>query len=208
MSTMNDLKGLWEKNNLDSGTIKPIDTISLAHIVRIRTKKNLNIVMRYFWASFALQIMVYALLSHVIVRYGGDRQTLVAGLGGIMLFIPFTVVLLRKFKAMAVTRVREATSNASIHACVSKHYDLLSSFYQFKKNYELVLVPIAAAIGTFLTFKLYVPGGFYAYQSAAWVIFAITLITCVAAIKNENRKSFERPLSDLQKIREEFVNPE
>ena len=208
MSTINDLKDMWQKNNRDGETIKPIDHTGLAHIVRMRTKKNLNIVMRYFWASFALQILVYALLSHVIVRYGSDRQTLVAGIGGIILFIPFTVVLLRKFKAMAVTRVRDATSNTSIHACVSNHYDLMSSFYQFKKNYELVLVPLATALGTFLTFKLYVPGGVFAYQSAAWIIFVIAMISCIAAIKNENKKSFERPLNDLQKIREEFASPE
>jgi len=204
MSNINELKCVWQKDNSDAGVHKPIDSNGLAHIVRMRTKKNLNIVMRYFWASFALQMLVYALLSHVIVKYGSDRETLIAGLAGIVLFIPFTVVLLRKFKAMATTRIKEATSNASVQSYVEKHHDLLASFYRFKKNYELVLVPLATAIGTFLTFKLYVPGGIYAYQSAAWIIFAVALISCAAVIKTENRKSFERPLQDLRKVHREF----
>lgn len=195
---------MWQKNNLERGAFKPIDNNALDQIVRSRTKKNLNIVMRYFWASFALQMVVYALLTHVIVKYGNDRQVLIAGITGIVFFIPFTVILLRKFKAMATTRISNTISSASIQAYVGRQYDLLASFYRFKKSYEWVLVPLATAIGTFLTFKLYVPGGVYMYQSAASIIFAVALISCATAIMAENKKSFKRPLSDLQKIREEF----
>lgn len=208
MSTINELKSAWQKDNLNAGIRKPIDSNGLADIIKMRSKKNLNIVMRYFWASFTLQMIVYALLTHVILKYGGDRETLIAGIAGVLLFIPFTVVLMRKFKAMAVTRIKEATSNASVQSYVEKHHKLLSSFFQFKKIYELALVPLASAIGTFLTFKLYVPGGIEAYQSAAWVIFGISILSCAAAIKQENRKSFERPLKELQKIRDEFAQVE
>lgn len=208
MSTMNDFKCLWQKSNLEEKAIKPIDNEGLDQIVRLRTKKNLNIVMRYFWASFVLQMVVYALLVHVIAKYGNDQEVLITGIAGIVFFIPFTVILLRKFKAMATTRMSNTISSASIQAYVGRQYNLLSSFYRFKKGYEWVLVPLATAIGTFLTFKLYVPGGVYAYQFLASIIFAVTVISCAVAIKAENNKSFKRPLSDLQKIRDEFEKTE
>ena len=203
MSTISDFRCLWQKNNPDAGSHKALDSHGLAQIVRTRTRKHLNVVMRYFWASFALQLLVYALLSHTIIKYGGDWQILMAGIAGIILFIPFTVVLMVKFKAMAVTRLRDKPSGASIHAHVARQYELLASFFRFKKYYELLLIPIATAIGTFLTFKLYVPGGVFAYQGAAWLIFGVALIGCIAAIKKENKKSFEQPLKELRQIKEE-----
>jgi len=205
MSTFKDFKCLWEKNNGNAEGHVPFDQAGLARIVRARAKKHLNVVMRYFWASFGLQILAYALLTHVIIKYGSDIQTLVAGLAGVILFIPFTIVLMRKFKAMAFTRMREGNSAVSLHNYVERQYRLLDSFYRFKKKYELLLVPLATAIGTFLTFKLYVPGGVFAYQTGALVIFGVAIISCIAAIKSENKKSFEQPLSDLRKIREEFT---
>ena len=178
---MNDFKCLWQKNKLEGKTIKPIDNEGLDQIVRLRTKKNLNIVMRYFWASFALQMVVYALLVHVIAKYSNDQEVLITGIAGIVFFIPFTVILLRKFKAMATTRMSNTISSASIQAYVGRQYDLLSSFYRFKKGYEWVLIPLATAIGTFLTFKLYVPGGVYAYQFSASIIFAVAVISCAGS---------------------------
>lgn len=204
MSTFKDFKCLWKKDNGSAEVHVPFDQAALTRIVRARAKKHLNVVMRYFWASFALQILAYALLSHVIIKYGSDLQTLVAGLAGIILFVPFTIVLIRKFNTMAVTRIREGNSAVSIHNYVERQYELLDSFYRFKKVYELVLVPLATAIGTFLTFKLYVPGGVFAYRTGALVIFCVAIISCIAAIKSENEKSFEQPLNDLRKIREEF----
>lgn len=203
MSSSKDLKCLWEKSSASAGTYTPLDQAGLTQIIRMRSKTHLNVVMRYFWASFSLQILVYALLSHVVIKYGSDKQTLLAGLAGIALFIPFTIMLMRKFKAMALTRVHEGTG-LSICNYIERQHGLLESFYRFKKKYDLLLVPLATAIGTFLTFKLYVPGGVPAYQTAALIIFCATIISCAVVIKSENKKSFEQPLANLRKIREEF----
>jgi hypothetical protein len=203
MSTFKDFKCLWERNSRTEAHV-PFDRMALARIVNTRAKKHMNVVMQYFWASFALQMLVYALLAHTILKYGSDQQTLLAGLAGIILFVPFTFVLMRKFKAMAVTRVHEGTSGTSVHDYVERQYGLLESFYQFKKKYELLLVPASTAIGTFLTFKLYVPGGVVAYQTGAFLVFSVAIISCIAAIRSENKKSFDRPLANLRKIKDEF----
>src|SRR5690606_4089502 len=139
------------------------DKDSFERIVRSRVRKHTNTAMQYFWASFVLQIIVYALLSHVIIRYWQDSDILYSAIAGFLLFIPFTVILMKRFKAIATTRPGIQSSGVavenSLHHYISRRRGLLDSFYRFKKWYELLLIPFASAIGVFITFKLYIPGG-------------------------------------------------
>ena len=165
----------------------------------------MKITMRYFWGAFALQILVYALLSHVILKYGSDAQTLLTGLAGILLFLPFTVILMKKFKQMAVNRP-QGNTGIPLYDYIVRQQQLLQSFYAFKKRYELVLVPLSSAIGVFLTFKLFVPGGVMQHPMGAIITLGITLISMVLAIRSENKKSFAQPLQDLDQLLQEFRN--
>ena len=208
MSTLEEIKKMWDENKGHGSISKPYDHKAFAEIIKKRTQKNVNASIRYFWASLTLQILVYALLSHILVKYGSDLETFSIAVAGIFLFVPFTVILMRKFKLMAVTRPKEEGSGSSLFVYVQRQYSLMKSFYRFKQRYEIILVPLAAAIGVFLTFKLYVPGGVLAYLSSAIAIFILTLVSCTLAIVAENKKSFERPLHELQKIIDEFERSE
>lgn len=177
-----------------------LDETKLKEIVRSRVNKHTRESFKYFWASFALQMLVYALLSHVIVKYWSDPFVVVPGIGGIALFIPFTVVLLKKFRNMAVT----PAAGGSMTLYVSRYHDLLQSFYRFKRSYEMVLIPLATLVGTFVTFEIYVPGGIWEYPKAAALIFLGTIASCAVAIQQENRKSFEEPIGRLRRLLEDF----
>jgi hypothetical protein len=87
---------------------------------------------------------------------------------------------------------------------VQKQALMLQSFYLFKKRYELILIPMASAIGVFLTFKLYVPGGIEQHPQAALTTFVITIASCFMAIFSENKKSFEQPIRELRVILEDL----
>ena len=164
---------------------------SFNKMVKARARKHTNESFRYFWASFALQILVYSLLSHVIVKYWGNLLITLPGLTGIILFIPFTIVLMKKFKSMAILK------DTSIHTYVQQQYQLLESFYKFKRRYELVLIPLATLIGTYITFQIYVPG---LHTKGVMITFLIALASCVIAIREENKKSFDIPLSKLKGV--------
>ena len=156
-------------------------------IIKHKAREHTSEAFKYFWASLTLQIIVYAMLSHVIVKYWGDAVMLAASIG-ILLYIPFTIVFMKKFKGMAVAQ-------GPMNTYVSKQYELLESFYKFKKRYELVLIPLVTLIGTFITFELY-----FRNIEVAAVAFFITLITCIIAIREENKKSFDIPLSKLREV--------
>ena len=94
MLTIDQLKQKWGENQATSPIPGKLDNDSFHKIVKSRVKKHTNIAMQYFWASFTLQIIVYALLSHVILRYWGDSEIVYMAAAGILLFIPFTVILM------------------------------------------------------------------------------------------------------------------
>jgi hypothetical protein len=105
---------------------------------------------------------------------------------------------------MAVAKPKIITAagerETSLYNYVQHQRVLLESFFQFKKRYEIILVPLASAIGIFLTFKLYVPGGVQAHQEGAIITFGLTLLSCFLAIYSENKKSFEEPIRELNGI--------
>lgn len=204
MSTLEELKKLWASNNAFVSTPPSYDHVALKKIVTTRTNRHLSAAMQYFWGAFVLQIIVYALLGHVMIRYGGDRETLMFCTAGVLLFLPFTIMLIQKFKRMAITKPEDGATGTSLFNYVFQQHTLLNSFYTFKKRYELLLIPLSTAIGVFLTFKLYVQGGVMAHQAGAIVTFAITLTSCAVAIFSENRKNFEQPLQQLRELLDEF----
>ena len=105
---------------------------SFKKMIRARARKHTNESFKYFWASFALQILVYALLSHVIVKNWGDILIMLPAGFGILLFVPFTVVLMNKFKSMTVN------SETSISAYVRRQHELLYAFYKFKRRFSAI----------------------------------------------------------------------
>jgi len=204
MSTFEELKKVWDENQRTVSVPNYYDQTAIEKIVRSRTKKHTNTAMQYFWAAFVLQILVYALLSHVMIKYGSDIETLLFSSAGVLLFLPFTIVLMKKFKRMAITKPEEGNTGTSLYNYVVKQRGLLQSFYTFKKRYELILIPLSTVIGVFLTFKLYVPGGVEENITGAVVTFVIAIISCILAILSENKKSFEQPLHDLNLLLNEF----
>jgi hypothetical protein len=188
--TLDEMKSEWNQQTSNES----YDEEALKKVIKTRVRKNTSDAFKYFWASFALQILVYSLLSHVIVKNWGNGLIMIPAIAGILLFIPFTIVLMKKFKSMA------KNTETSINNYVKRHHELLESFYKFKKRYELVLIPLATLIGTFVTFELYVPGGIWMYPKGAMITFFIALASCVLAIRAENKKSFDIPLSKLNEV--------
>jgi hypothetical protein len=204
MSTFEELKRVWDTNQETAPGYKPYDRETLGSIVKSRTKKNMKKSMQYFWGALFLQILVYALLSHVIIKYGSDTKTLSLGIAGIILYLPFTFLLMKKFKQMAIVKPANANSGRSLYQYILQQRALLQSFYSFKKSYEFLLVPLSTAIGIFLTFKLFVPGGVEENLTGAIITFLITLFSMIASVRLENKKSFEEPLHEFNQLLKEF----
>jgi hypothetical protein len=200
---LDELKRKWQQDKTSMPAPSTYDAESFAAVIKSRSKKNKNTAMRYFWGSFTFHLIVYGFLAHVMIKYGADREILLAGILGFAITIPFTAVMMKRFKRLAQIRLRE-THAPSIQSYIEKQYQTLDGFFTFKKTYEWFLIPLQCAIGVFITFRIFLPGGVMAHPLGAFIVFAITLWSCVAAIRMENRRSFENPLEDLRRILDEY----
>lgn len=203
METLEALKLKWSQGLTFPALPPAYDQVTLDKVIRRRVHQHLNMSMRYFWASLALQILVYAMLSHVIVKYRNNTDLLALSVGGIVLYIPFTVVLLMKFKAMGQARIN-GPSPVSMLKYIRGQYQLLQEFYRFKMRYELFLIPTVSILGTWITFSLYVPGGATQHLSGVVMVAVVTLVSCTVAIVAENKKSFIHPLAHLKEMLDEL----
>ncbi|MEJ0033160.1 MAG: hypothetical protein WDO15_23770 [Bacteroidota bacterium] len=147
--TLDEMKSKWSKEN-DGGNY---DELTMQKIVKDRVRKHTNTAFKYFWAAFVLQNGVYGMLCYVILKHWADPFITLPALLGIAIFIPFTVMMMKRYKSMGLVE------QSSMIDFVQRRRELLENFYRFKKRYELVLIPVATFIGIFLVFELYVPGG-------------------------------------------------
>lgn len=203
MNTIEDMKNVWNENQGMVSLSGIYDRASLIKVFKSRVRKETVKSIKYFWTTLALQLTVYTLLGHVIVKYWSNPDILLLTICGVLLFLPFTWVLVGKLRSI-VKSTLNATNGASLRKYVLTHDSLMRQFYQFKKRYELFLLPQSCFIGVFITFKLYIPGGVSSNLTAAAMAFAITLLTCVITAVAENKKSFDDPLQNLQEILSEF----
>lgn len=201
MDTLDAMKNKWTNNK---GSVPRYEVSDISRIIHKRVGTHLRESMHYFWASFVLQLVAYALYTHVLIRYIHDPYTATLAAAGVLLYIPFTIVLMRKFKQMAVARPQIENDNASSHAYILSQRDTLLAFFRFKVRYEWILIPLSSLVGTLLVFKIWVPGGPVESPTGVFITAAITLLSCYLAIRRENNKSFRAPLARLEELLKEF----
>ena len=203
MSGLDEMKQTWKAQTSLEGHTRTYDVYSLQDIVKKRARKQMNAAMQYFWAAFVLQNIVYALLANVIIRYRDQAEVVLLAVAGIILYIPFTTMLIIKFRKMATVRPVSAAPG-SLKDYIAEQFRLLNSFFRFKKFYELFLIPVSSAIGVIIVFNLYVPGGLVQHLAGALITFALTLLSCTVAIMNENKRNFQEPIQQLKQMLAEF----
>ena len=201
-----ELKNIWKKQE---GILprQVYDPSAFQKLIKSRMKVHTDKVMKYFWSSFTLEMIVFALLCHVMIRYWYESPLFVVSLMGIVLHIPFTYMLMKKFKAMAITGPGDGSAT-SLYQWIRRRHDLLNSFYRFKRSYERFLIPLSTLIGCYLVFALFVPGEELSYWNVFWVIVVITIISCAVALRRENKEHFEEPLHQYRLLLAELEGKE
>jgi hypothetical protein len=200
MYNLEEIKRNWQGGAAPASS-DWLDKVTLQIILKKRVNRQMNTSMKYFWASLTYQILVFGMLGHIIIRYWGEPNLLFPAIFCLLLYVPFTIVLMREFKRMAILKPDNQLASAlSIKEYVFEQYRLLTGFYRFKIRYECVLVPLSSAVLVWIIFKLYVPGGFLAYPMAAILLYTTVLGASISAIVAENKRNFKKPITQLEAI--------
>lgn len=200
MENLDQLKKNWATALAPFG---PFDEPAMRKLIRSRIDHDTRQAYHYFWASFVMQILLYGVLSHVIVRFWGRFDIQLPAFGGILLFIPFTVILMKKFKGLA-TLPLSGTETSSVRHYIQQQRDRLNDILTFKTRYELILIPLICAVGIVVPIGMYMTGGLAANLPFATSLYALSLIVCFFTNRSENQKSFIGPMKRLDAILEEY----
>jgi hypothetical protein len=204
MKKFEDIKQMWECEHNKVENWQTYDENAIESVIKSRIKLHKNTVMKYFWTTFILQLTVYAIFSHLFVKSLFSDTILWSCLIVIILFIPFTSVLLKKYKAIAVTKLNN-NSGTSIKHFLQEHKYHLESFYKFKKRYEFVLVPVCSGITAIIYFQKFVNQASSYKWIIASIIFISSSIIWYVLIRWQNKKSFEQPLNEIDETINEFT---
>jgi hypothetical protein len=198
MDKFEELKKGWKGGH---STETSLDKTEITSIIKHRRKTQINRIMQYFWASFIYQLIVYALLSHVIVRFWNQPEIVLPSITGVVIFIPFTFMLITRFRKVAVPPfVPTLKEHIDIQTMIVK------KFYHFKKIYELFLIPLSALIGVHLCVTIFTDGNMLDHPLLSTVLFVASVLSCAYAIKRENERNFVRPLRELAEVRAQCLD--
>jgi len=200
MENIDQLKKNWATALAHLG---PFDETAMRKLIRSRINKHTRQAYHYFWASLVTQIIMYALLTHVIVKFWGQPAIQLPSLGGILLCLPFTYLLMKKFKTMAAYPLK-GSETTSVQHYIQQQRDQLHDILQFKIRYEVVLVPLICAVGIAVPIGIYMPGGLPANLGFAGALYVLALGVCFFTQRHENQKSFGEPLHRLDGVLEEY----
>ena len=99
MENFEEIKKLWGETKCADKSAKSVTSEYIDYVISKRIKKVKNNFREYFWASFFYQNLVYGCLAFLIVRYFSRPDIVILSAAGILLYIPFTVMFMKKFKA-------------------------------------------------------------------------------------------------------------
>jgi hypothetical protein len=197
MENIDDLATLWKKNNYSS-TRDGLSPEALKRVVQGGVTKENNTVMKYFWASFAWQVMIYSYSSFLIIRHPHTIQFVLPTVATVLLYIPFTITLLRKFKSMH-KRSKIASSKAILQSLEHRHLEL-ATFFRFKKRFEWIAVPVICLLLVSVLFSYFSIDPLKGHLSEAIITYISIIAAFVLTIRHENKKSFKEPILNLSEM--------
>jgi hypothetical protein len=203
MTALEEIKNTWNSQS-HTGNSEQYEGTTFRQMVKGRVNKHNKTVLQYFWKSLLLQVLVYVMLGYVIASNRFDLLTMSVGIFAVLLNIPFTFLLLKNARRIIVGKKLKNNSENSFHNYVKDSHKMLKGFFRFKKLADLILIPLSSLIGVFLTFRLFIPGGVYAWPELAGFAFIITLLSCLKALTDENKKNFKEPLKNMESLLDEF----
>jgi hypothetical protein len=201
MYPFDEVRDFWKQNTTPEATPLPLSKENVEAVIRSRIKKVKKSIAEYFWLSLTYQILIYSFACHLFIKFWGDTRIMIMCAVGALLYIPFTIILMRKFKRM-FKPVVEATED--IRANVRYQYELLTRFFKFKKRFDRAGIPISCLILEGILFTLYAPGGIEAHVPGSILAYLGMLLIFSTAAWFENKKHFVRPLRRFKFILEDI----
>jgi hypothetical protein len=198
MDTLDNLKQLWLQDSQETNTDNTLNIETMKKIIKPQIKKEQNYIKEYLLAFAVWQILVYAALSHFIVRYWADQQFALCCAIGILSFIPYSIIFHRHVNSVRLRAFKNPDAPLSdMQADLSDQITQVSSYFGFKKKFDYIGIPVISFVMMAIMMKVSpVPHTF----TAGAITFGITLAIMAWTTYVQNKNNFELPLAKLRLI--------
>ena len=129
METFDQIKDIWNANQ--QAEASALNNAEMDAIIKSRVNKEKKGIAEYFWVAFVFQVMLYSFGCYFIVKYWNDMQISLPAAAGILMYVPLTIVLMKKVAGMFNMRPDYA---GDIRSGIYNQRQMLQSFYTFKKT--------------------------------------------------------------------------
>jgi len=197
MKSLDEAKKCWNANR----ELKDLPENALREIVRQRVRKEKKVLFEYFWASYFWQFIIYVAMTRLIILFWGDWRVVSICFVGILIYVPFTTIFIKKFTWMAG---KTNGSSQSLYSNLKVQWDKMNDFFVFKKRFDWLGIPVSCFILTLIIFKLWVPGGWEEHVAGALIVYLFAIAAFLTATVMENKKKFKEPLYKLGLIIKEI----
>jgi len=205
MKSLEEMQKCWKEQKDIHGNALVLSDTMLTKLIRSGIKKEQKMVWEYCIASGFWQWLVYASLTHFIIRFWGDWQFMISCFAVILLYIPFTMMFIRKFRNMRmITFNKSSLQSQDIYATLKIQYKMLNDFFVFKKRFDWLNVPLCCFIIVMILYKYGMIPSFKENIGASAIIFLIYALLFIIAIYIENRKRFKVPLEKMEMVIKEM----
>ena len=82
-----DIMKVWKNQRL-LPISKSYNAAKFEELLKSRVRKHTSTAMGYFWSAFTLQLIVFALLMHLMVRHWQEQPLLLVSLAVFLLHLP------------------------------------------------------------------------------------------------------------------------
>jgi hypothetical protein len=195
MKSLDEAKKCWGESKERKQVELPGDEVK--QIIRQRIRKEKKVLFEYFWASYTWQFIIYVAMTNMIIHFWGDWNVVAVCVTGILIYIPFTTVFIKKFIRMAM---KTNGSSQNLYSNIKLQWNKMNEFFAFKRKFDWLGIPLSCFIITMIIFKLWVPGGWEEHVTGALIVYLLAISAFLIATLMENKKRFREPLYKLQLI--------
>jgi hypothetical protein len=206
MAQIEDIKKVWlqgcRTHQANTAMVSKSDFIDA---IRTRIRKENKIMFEYIVAIGVWHMIIYAVMTHLVVRYWGNWHIMAYALAGIVMYIPHTVVFMKRIggkNLRAIAPVQGAVSD--IKSNLKNHYQQLSAFFRFKKKFDFIGIPLTCFIMVMLLSNLMIIPAIEKQLGVAVIFFVVYLTLFITATIVDNRKRFIQPLKQLEIVLKEM----
>lgn len=206
MEEMDEIKKLWTRNSdQQMSTYTPINNTIMIDLIKSRIRKEKSKMFEYILALGVWQLLIYSFMSHVVIKYWGDWNIIKYALGGMLLYIPYTIVYAKKFTGKNLQSfARPNSPMKTIKSNLKNQYKQLNDFFNFKRKFDLVGIPLSCFVILMLLSNLNIIPEVEAHIAMAIALYLIYLAMFITATIIDNRKRFKKPLQQLKLVLKEM----